>query len=307
MEQYHGKDKVAQYYSNDNSVSNPFYFRYHHSLLYDVRVREPLRLIKGDTYYLIPLLYYYDNGTYVTEAEGAKVKLNIKWSDTRAKITTTLKASGSIDLIQPGSAVTLTTGPLKNCYTYGISPSDLSFSTDKAGTDIISGTELPFEIGSDYKCFTDGSMECSVYLKENFRDKVLPTDKYYVRILIPEGTSGTDGQEVTTKPVQIKLTKGKAKITSTVKSVQLLKNDRFSYANIGVLVPNGLTDIREITLDSKSDARFFLINNGSGNLELHMKQDNPVTANTTVKLNVFLLGNNTAKPDATISVAVKFS
>ena len=104
--------------------------------------------------------------------------------------------------------------------------------------------------------------------------------------------------------MQLKLTKGKAKITQNVKSVQLLKNDRFSYAEIGVIVPAGFTDIRDITLDAGSAKRFDRVYNGSGSVELRYKDNRITTGKATVKLNVFLAGNNTAKPDAVLKVSV---
>ena len=153
-----------------------------------------------------------------------------------------------------------------------------------------------------------GGMRISLMLNENYRDKVKPTDKFYAFVWIPEGNGNTDGQEVRTKPVQIKLTKSTPKkLALTEKSVQLLKNDRFSYADIHVVVPDGYAGIREITLDAKSAARFAVTDNGAGSFELHLRQDNPVTTNTTVKLNVFLEGNNTEKPDKVLSLKVKFA
>ena len=169
---------------------------------------------------------------------------------------------------------------------------------------MIEGDALPFTVEMADR-LPDGTAVFSLRLKESFRNDadLLPTSRYYVRVLIPAGP-GTDGQEVSTKPVQLKLTKGKAKITQNMKSVQLLKNDRFSYAEIGVIVPSGFTDIRDITLDAGSAKRFDRVYNGSGSVELRYKDSRITTGKATVKLNVFLAGNNTAKPDAVLKVSV---
>ncbi len=104
---------------------------------------------------------------------------------------------------------------------------------------------------------------------------------------------------------QIKLTKGKVKIAQDVKTVQLLKNDRFSCADINLSVPDGYTGIKYIELDAKSAERFERVDNGNGSIELHFKDNVVTTGKATVKLNVYLEGNNTAKPDAVLKVAVK--
>ena len=49
-----------------------------------------------------------------------------------------------------------------------------------------------------------------------------------------------------------------------------------------------------------------MADNGGGSVELHIDQANRLTTKTTVKLNVFLEGNNTEKPDKVLSVSVKF-
>ena len=308
FEAYKGKDKV-------DHAPDPFVCSPEGGFLYSIRESAPGAIAEGYTYYLIPQLcsWEYEEGSYipvpVTVFEGAKVRLNIKASAVRPKITTTLKASGSIDLIRPATAITLRVSPLKNCWTeFGFPfPFDdeyLSFSTDKAGDAVIEGDALPFTVEMTER-LPDGTAVFSLSLKESFRNDagLLPTSRYYVRVLIPAGPD-TDGQEVSTRPVQLKLTKGKAKITQNVRSVQLLKNDRFSCAEIGVIVPAGFTDVRDITLDAVSGKRFDRVYNGSGSVELRYKGNRVTPGKATVKLNVFLAGNNTAKPDAVLKVSV---
>ena len=209
------------------------------------------------------------------------------------------------------SKVTLTPGELKNCFTTSVGPQSLKFSTDKAGLQVLaydqqSGVnETPFNIRM-YGIWNAARQRYmptfELTLKDECRGVVKTTDKFFVFIDMM-----ADGQHVTTKPVQIKLTKGSAKITPTVKTVQLLKNDRFSYADIGLIAPDGCTPISDVTLDAKSDARFDLVVNSGGNVELHRDPTNALTTKATVKLNVYLKGNTTGKPDAVVSVAVKFA
>ena len=270
---------------------------------------EPGTIATGYTYYVHADLVNQRGDTVLENA--AKVKLNVKWTTSHAKISTSLKASGSIDLIRPDSKVTLTPGELKNCFTTSVGPQSLKFSTDKAGLQVLaydqqSGVnETPFNVRM-YGIWNAARQRYmptfELTLKDECRGVVKTTDKFFVFIDMT-----ADGQHVTTKPVQIKLTKGSAKITPTVKTVQLLKNDRFSYADIGLIAPDGCTPISDVTLDAKSDARFDLVVNGGGNVELHRDPTNALTTKATVKLNVYLKGNTTGKPDAVVSVAVKFA
>ena len=270
---------------------------------YEIRVSEKERgtAVKGSTYYAV--FSYVDTTEEYDEVliYETKVKLPIKWSDTRAKITATMKASGSIDLIRPESAVTLTP-TLKNCYT-DIYPKDLEIATDKsfaAGT-VVEYEDLPFDLNMDY--YTG---KFTVKLKNEYRGVLTTADKYYARINIRD-TLRTDGLEVKSAAVQIKLTKGSAKVTPSVKSVVLLKHDLFSSAEFSLQVPAGCAPIKEAVLDAKSEARFDLVMNGAGGYELQIDPLNPLTTKGTAKILVTLEGNTTGKPDATVSIAVKFA
>ncbi len=276
--------------------------------------KSPNTIPEGYTYYLAGELL--DNDDSVVAS--AKVKLPVKWSKNPARISISLKASGVIDLVRPDSAVTLTAGPIKNFYrpadNYSppvvpvIDASNLVFSWDKDGKNIIPESDIPFIVTPvytivDYLNGPEGKATFSLTLEEGRRQYLNPREKFYVRVLIPAEQTG--GQEVTTKPVQIKLTKSTPKITATVKSVQLLKNDRFSYANIGIAVPKGYTPIAGIYLDEKSSQRFEIMDNCSGHVELRFRNNVVSTTKATVKLYVILEGNNTGKPDAVLSVKVK--
>ena len=270
---------------------------------YEIRVSEKERgtAVNGSTYYAVFSYVDYTEEFDEVLIYETKVKLPIKWSDTRAKITATMKASGSIDLIRPESAVTLTP-TLKNCYT-DIYPRDLEIATDKsfaAGT-VVEYEDLPFDLNMDY--YTG---KFTVKLKSECRGVLTTADKYYARINIRE-TSRTDGLEVKSAAVQIKLTKGSAKVTPSVKSVVLLKHDLFSSAEFSLQVPAGCAPIKEAVLDAKSDARFNLVMNGAGGYELQVDPLNPLTTKGTAKILVTLEGNTTGKPDATVSIAVKFA
>ncbi len=260
-------------------------------------------VLPGYTYYLVAEMYDPDDNTLLTTA---KTKLNVTWPQSHPTVSTTLKVKGTIDLIRPNSTAAITIGALKNS-AYSADPDWVKIYTDKAGKNEVS--DYPFDLVS----WDDNSGTMIIGLRDDFRSMLLPTSKYYVGVNYHYVENDDDGnviyeQQVTTKPVQIKIVKGSAKgIGQTAKTVQLLKNDRFSYANIGVTVPAGLTGIKSVTLDAKSAARFSLVENGSGSCELHFKDNVVTTKAATVKLNVFLEGNNTGKADKVLSVKVNIA
>ncbi len=292
--QYKGKQEIAD-------VTERFNFRTYMSNKYRILLKKDMTLESGYTYYLVGELRDGEDSELLA---AAKVRLPVKWPKKPPKITTSLKISGAVDLIRPDSAVTITASPVKNLYRFdgfsqNISSEMIKVSTDKAGTNVLPRDEVPFYIWQTDRT-PDSSTVYRVIVKENFRDELLPTAQYYVFV---------DGQifdqEVTSKPVQLKLKKSAPKLSLTTKSVQMLKNDRFSYADIGITVPAGYAKIKEVTLDAKSAASFTLTDNSGGRLELHFKENVVPPAKATVKLNVFLEGNNTGKPDKVLTVSGK--
>jgi hypothetical protein len=293
--------RIDQYDGSERVGDVTELFSWSRRAAYELRVCERQRgtVPSNYTYYIVPEFYMTNEASEAELVwEGTKVKLPIKWSASRPAITATLKAAGTIDPIRPESAVTLTAS-LKKAF-FDVMPGDLEISPDKSFTEAFPLPETAFRV------YNAGGGKITMVLLDEARDVVMP-GKLFARINIPATDSRTDGKAVTSAPVQIKITKGSAKITADVKTVQLLKNDRYSYAKINLLLPSGLSGIKSAVLDAKSDERFDLVDNGGGSLELHLDQSNPLTTKGTAKILVTLEGNNTGKPDATISVSVKFA
>ena len=115
---------------------------------------------------------------------------------------------------------------------------------------------------------------------------------------------------VASKAVTLKVVQGKAKVSQSVKSVMLLKHDRFSTATVALTpTDDTLSAIVKVVPDAKSAALFDVKLLENGNVVIAYKDskfttDKPVT----VKLSVFLDGNgtiDTAKPKANATVNVK--
>ena len=114
-------------------------------------------------------------------------------------------------------------------------------------------------------------------------------------------------------PLSVKM--GSAKLTQSVKTVQLLKQDRFSSGTMVIGTED--TSLSPIdwettaaafasTKDKDGNAYFTLrvLENGECAVCYNGNEINPTVKSGTVKINVFLKGNVSGKPNAALSVKV---
>lgn len=116
---------------------------------------------------------------------------------------------------------------------------------------------------------------------------------------------------LSSKAVALSVKQGSARLGISSKSVTLLKTDRYSRGNLllSVMDPS-LAGIARVELDSKSknSSLFSLLDLGGGRYAISYAGGLITTSKAqTVKLQVYLLGNETAKPNATFSVKVNFA
>ena len=205
-----------------------------------------------------------------------------------------LKASGSIDVLRPGTKVTLTP-TVKNCYTQTLAPGDLTVTRTYDSARKAYVTE-------DVTGWFDVTVENGKYVVAPKGGVALRhADKFNVKAEVQ-----TDGEPLYSGAVTLKVTQGKVKVKQSVKSVTLLKFDRYSEGEVRLTVADpALTGIAYVELDSKSAAKFDLKDLGNGVYAIGYAGDLITTAKgATVKLRVFMSGNLTSKPNATISVKV---
>ncbi len=116
-------------------------------------------------------------------------------------------------------------------------------------------------------------------------------------------TATIDG--VSSKAVSLKVKMGSAKITQSVKSVTLLKTDRFSRGTVTLTPTDSALRISKVELDSASTTRFSLTPLGGGAYAIGYAGNTlSGTKTAKVKLRVFLEGNLTGTPNATVTVTV---
>ena len=228
--------------------------------------------------------------------QTAPVNLTMKFSDpAKVRPSVTLKAAGFIDVIRPGSSITITP-TIKNHYGHLLSKHDLVFySINGKQTDILGygdDTQLPFAVFVENDSFVVTRSKPVNHL----------TEKYAVGMAF-------DGLEA--KPVNLTLTMGSANITQSVKIVTMLADDCYDWATVKLTPAAELSEIDRVVLDSPKDKLkrdvFALTDLGNGEYAIVYNERLLPAGFTggTAKLNVFLKGNLSDKPNATLSVSVK--
>ncbi len=258
-----------------------------------ITLRAGNGLAKGT--YTVSVLVEYAGGSPVTKTVNITVKES---AASKVQPSVSLKAAGSIDVLRPGTTVTVTP-TVKNCFHYELSPADVKVVWTYDGA-------LKEKLDEDVTELFNISVENGKYVltrrAEIAGDFVLGhMHKYSV-----QATVRTEDGPLTAKAVSLKVVQGKAKVVQSTKAVTLLKQDRFSEGEVRLTLTDPTLDgIARVELDAKSAALFDLKDLGNGVYAIGYAGDRiTTTKSATVKLRVFLYGNPTETPNATISVKV---
>ncbi|MCR5135929.1 MAG: leucine-rich repeat protein [Oscillospiraceae bacterium] len=229
------------------------------------------------------------------EQLSASAKLTVKATPaSKAAITVTLKAKGSIDVIRPGTSIVLTP-TVKNAADYVPDPADLIFysGSGKNAARIKDPNKIPFDVATDGTAFILTRRAAFDHTKQ----------KYAVGLSI-----NMDGRTGTTKsPVALNVKMGSAKLVQNVKTLELPTTDRYAYGSLMISSDDAtLAPIRKVVLDAASAKLIDVTTVTPGQYAVHYKGDE-ITASKDVKakLSVFLDGNISSKANATINVTVK--
>ncbi len=242
-----------------------------------------------------------DYGEHGTVSKS--IQFMVKRSATPPASSVTLKTRGSIDVVRPGSYVTITP-TIKNYYLHTLKESDLVFCrvVGKTAVPIENEDECPFQVelvGNQFRIS-----------QKSGRTVNQLTEKFSVFMNLDNGKVSAK------KALNVKMST--AKVTKSVKTVTLLRTDRFSRGTVVINVTTaGLAPIDW----EKTAAKFISPKDASGNpfYELKVLENgacaicyagnaiNPLVKAGTVKIPVFLKGNISTKANATVSVAVKLA
>ena len=220
------------------------------------------------------------------------VNFKVKRSAKTPTVTVSIKASGSIDVLRPGTKVTVKP-TVKNLYIYSLSPSDVRITKTydgatkkKVSEDVTEKFSVAVENGAYTIMARPGA-------------GVSHADKYSVQATVAGASA---------KATVLTVKQGAARLSLSPKSVSLVKTDRYSRGEVVLTVTDkALAGVAHVELDSKSAGLFDLTDLGGGRYTISYAGGVITTAKArTVSLRVFLIGNQTAKPNATLSVKVSF-
>lgn len=197
------------------------------------------------------------------------VKLSVKTSAKAPVATATLKASGSIDVLRPGTSVTVTP-TFKNWYGYDLSTAELVLEKELFNW-----------------VFADGVFVVTAKNGANINAKAVHTVSMTL-----------DGR--TSAAVKLPVKMGTAKVMQDVKAITLSRNDRYNRQSVVLsLADQTLYDIgdADVVLVDKS-GNFELTNLGNGEYAIGYKNSLlPKNVNAlktaSVQLLVYLKGNGT--------------
>ena len=219
----------------------------------------------------------------ISPEEGAKaVALAIVIpAEAKSTVTGTLKATGNLDVIRDGTALTITP-TWKNCNDAERTEELKIFCGDEDVTAHFSITE------------ENGEFILT-------RDAQLDHTQKYTATLTATFANGTTA----TASGALKLKMGSAKLTVNADSTTLFANDKHSRVNISfVSADRTLNKVAKVTLDPKLANQFELFDYGNGQYAIGFK-DGIVPAKLTsanISLNVWLEGNETTKANASVKV-----
>ena len=222
---------------------------------------------------------------------SCKVPFTVKRSAKAPAASLSVKTAGTIDVLRPTSSVTVTP-TVKNLYGWSLSTGDIQITKTYDGatkkTVRQDATRLFTVKVEDGKYVITGSGELS------------HLDKYTMTVRI--GGASSKASALTVKM-------GSAKIAQSAKTVTLLKDDRYSSAAVtlspgdpalaGIDWERSLTEARLLANNAPYTLEHF-----GDTLEIRYRNDR-ITKAGTVKIPVFLIGNKSDKPNATVSVGVK--
>ena len=235
------------------------------------------------------------NGTIVEKTVNFAVKQPAK----TAAVSVALKSSGMIDVIRPTSTKVTLTPTFKNCFVYELDASKVVITRTY---DAASKTKVSEDWTDRFDITVVGS-SFEISLKPGA--KVSHADKFTVKEFRINGSETFTNS----KSVKLNVKQGKASVAISKKIATLFKKDRFSYDTVTIkLTDSALIGIREVRFVSPKagDTEIFTLRElGSGEYAIAFNGNRLAAKGGTVKLQVFLEGNETGKANITFNVKVK--
>ena len=275
-----------------DSKKNPIFGNAHEMPLRITQYGETIEIRHNPGFAEPGANYYVQVGLYGDFAKPVNITVKVLDDIPKNQPSFTVSAKGSIDTSRrEDTAITLTVKP-KNCNTDY--PSMYHYVTvwDSQQNDV---TDL-----FDYWLNENGT----VTLKLQVGAELDMTQKYTV------STRTSIGMQFINSTNQAKLTikQGTLKVTPSVKTVNLYRNDKYSLQEVKLIFKDSHDPIDHIEMLNAEDSFFEVISSGPNHdLLIGFKNGKiaPNIKNGTVKVAIWTVGNTTEKPNATVSISVK--
>ena len=216
-------------------------------------------------------------------------------AEKKSNISASIKASGFIDVIREGTVITVTP-TFVNAFVSDVDADSMSlkfYRKDGKTWTEVKGNEIPFA------CDPDENGRFVITAKES----LVHTDKYQVELV-----ARIDGKEILSKRINLTVKMGSAKLTVKASDTTLFAKDKNDRALFWFETKDAtLNEVTRVAFkDAKQAATFELIDYGDGTYAIGFKNgkvnEKMVGKSVTVKLNVFIEGNETAKANDAVSV-----
>lgn len=243
----------------------------------------------GKTYKLLVSAY--------AGAPAAALKITVP-AEGKSAVTSSLRVYGSLDPIRDASTLTLT-ATYKNAAVKGRRTETLEIST-RDGQNV---SDL-FRIGRD----TEGNF----LLTKAVGEALDPAQKYSARLV----TTFSNGDTVYSKPVQLKVKQGSAKMALELEKNVLYTSDSRSRVEFTLVTKDSaLNDVARVEIKDRKLAQMLAVHGyGDGTFAIGFANEmvdrsliSEKNLSKTLTLNVYLEGNAGTKPNTTVKLPLQFA
>jgi len=211
--------------------------------------------------------------------------------------TLSLSAKGSIDTARAHVGSIVLTPKYKNFNGFGEADTTFKITATNSKTKVGYDHTDRFEVTENANGTYTLRVEEGKYLDASLKYSVVMTSQI------------GEADPVVSKAANLSIKQGSIKVAQDTKTINLYKNDRYSEGVVTLSIADAtVVPIREIRLKADKNNFFELEDLKDGRVVIGYRGDQiaPKVKNGSAKLEVFLEGNNnTAKPNATVSVSVK--
>lgn len=217
-------------------------------------------------------------------------------ADTKSAVTSRLSVSGSLDVIRPGTGIRIAAPTFTGYNGVGEYQVEHRVIAFRGRTELGDYTDYFILNEEDDHVFTvknGGSVDHKLTYRLRSTVRIPKPDETFTEVVLPD--------------VALKVTMGKAAMTTDVKAVQLYAKDKHSTGVVTIKTHDTtLNRIRSVTLKDAGVAEGYVLKDfGGGQYAIAFAPGKVALAqNGTVSLQVFLEGNNSTVPNTTVSVKV---